>query len=48
MIKYHHLSEEVRKESISISIYHTGAKWQIADSPSQTFEQKFREKMMKD
>ena len=47
-IKYHHWREEVRKEIISISIYHTGTKWQIADSPSQTFWQMFREKMMKD
>jgi len=31
------IEEEIRKEIISISIYHTGTKWQIADSPSQTF-----------
>ena len=47
-IKYHHWREEVRKEIISISIYHTGTKWQITESPSQTFWQMFREKMMKD
>jgi hypothetical protein len=34
-IKYHHISEEVRKEIISI--HHTRTKWQIAESPSQTF-----------
>jgi hypothetical protein len=43
-IKYHHWREEVRKEIISISIYHTGTKWQIADSPSQTYWQMFEGK----
>ena len=43
-IKYHHWREEVRKEIISISIYHTWTKWQIAESPSQTFWQMFKGK----
>ena len=45
-IKYHHWREEVRKEIISISIYHTGTKWQKKKqiSPSQTFWQMFEGK----
>jgi hypothetical protein len=45
-IKYHHWREKVRKEIIST--YNTRTKWQITESPSQTFWQMFREKMMKD
>jgi hypothetical protein len=41
-IKYHHWREEVRKEKISTD--NTRTKWQITESPSQTFWQMFREK----